>query len=108
MQSDDDFAKWAAMFVRTCTEEASGAGAAGLPAFDLAGIGYPGLTPAAGELLRTVDGGGVPAFVTAQLKQIAVDNGIEVSTDWTPNQIVAALRAKVLAGPATPLPGEPA
>lgn len=105
MQSEDDFAKWAAMFVRTCSEDAGGVDAPGLPALEFGGLGYPGLTPAAGELLRTVDGGGVPAFVTAQLKQIALDNGIEVSPVWTPNEIVAALRAKVSAGPPTPVPG---
>ncbi len=53
-----------------------------------------GLTPAACELLRTVDAGGIPAFVTGNLKQIALDNGVDVTDDWTPNEIIEAIRSK--------------
>ena len=42
---------------------------------------------------RQVDDGGVPLYVTDHLKQIAEDNGIEVSEQDTPNSIVEALRA---------------
>jgi hypothetical protein len=70
------------------------------------GTRYEGITPAAGDLLRSVDAGGVPAFVTGNLRQIASDNGIEVGPGWTPNEIVDAIRAKVRdAEPEGPAPG---
>ena len=58
------------------------------------GAQYLGITPAAGDLLRVVDAGGVPAFVTSNLKQIALDTGVEVTDDCTPNEIVEAIRSK--------------
>jgi hypothetical protein len=93
MRQDDRFAKWAAAFLRTvgadgCAGAGQGDGAA-------PGLRYEGVTPAAGDLLRSVDAGGVPAFVTGNLRQIASENGIEIGPGWTPNEIVAAIRAKV-------------
>ncbi len=75
------------------------------PAPGVSGIQYTGVTPAACELLRAVDAGGVPGFVTNNLKQIARDNGVEVQIHWTPNEIVAAIRGKA-SDPARPLPPE--
>lgn len=67
--------------------------------------GYEGISAAAGDLLRSVDAGGIPTFVTGNLRQIASDNGIEVGPGWTPNEIVAAIRAKVRdAEPGGPAP----
>lgn len=104
MQSDESFAKWAAAFLRT-VGGVGGAGA-GQDAAAVAGLRYEGITPAAGDLLRSVDAGGIPAFVTGNLRQIASDNGIEVGPGWTPNEIVAAIRAKVRdPEPDSPAPG---
>jgi hypothetical protein len=103
MQSDDRFAKWAAAFLRTVGAD-SGAGA-GQGDAAVPGLRYEGITPAAGDLLRSVDAGGIPAFVTGNLRQIASDNGIEVDPGWTPNEILAAIRAKVRdAEPGGPAP----
>ena len=104
MQSDDRFAKWAAAFLRTVG--ADGGAGAGQGDAAVPGLRYEGITPAAGDLLRSVDAGGVPAFVTGNLRQIASDNGIEVGPGWTPNEIVDAIRAKVRdAEPEGPAPG---
>jgi hypothetical protein len=94
MQPDDRFANWAAAFLRTVGGD-GGAAVAGQGAPATPGPGYEGITAAAGDLLRSVDAGGVPAFVTGNLRQIASDNGIEVGPGWTPNEIVDAIRAKV-------------
>lgn len=96
MESDDQFAQWAARFISWYGDKASGrvGHPAPITAPITSGVQYCGITPAACELLRAVDAGGVPAFVTNNLKQIAKDNGIEVTIQWTPNEIVAAIRAK--------------
>jgi hypothetical protein len=91
MQPDDQFAKWAAAFLRTV----GGATAVGDGAPPAPEPRYEGITPAAGDLLRSVDAGGVPAFVTGNLRQIASENGVEVGPGWTPNEIVDAIRALV-------------
>ena len=52
------------------------------------------LTREAKALLAQADAGGVPAFVSQNLRRIAADNGIEVSEDMTPNAIVDALRSR--------------
>jgi hypothetical protein len=88
MQSEEQFAQWAAMFVKTCSETE-----AGPPPPGLAPVLYSGLTVAAVELLQAVVAGGVPAFVSANLSQIAEANGVIVGADTTPNQIIDALRA---------------
>lgn len=63
---------------------------------------YPGLTVEAANLVRAVDGGGVPAFVTENLRRIAADNGIPTDSRTTPDQIVAALRAQAEAAGKNP------
>jgi hypothetical protein len=73
---DDRFAKWAAAFLRTVG--ADGGAGAGQGDAAAPGLRYEGITPAAGDLLRSVDAGGIPAFVTGNLRQIASDNGIDV------------------------------
>jgi predicted RNase H-like nuclease (RuvC/YqgF family) len=45
------------------------------------------------QLLRSVEQGGVPAFVSERLQKIAEQHGIEVTSETTPNEIVEALRA---------------
>ena len=72
----------------------TGSGQLGLAAATSSGVHYIGVTAAACELLQVVDAGGVPAFVTNNLKQIAEDNGIEVTIQSTPNEIVDAIRDK--------------
>lgn len=90
MGIDDHFSTWAALFIRSCNDSELGTA----PAPTTPGIQYVGVTPAACELLRTVDAGGVPTFVTNNLKQIAADNGIDVTIQWSPNEIVEAIREK--------------
>lgn len=92
MSSDESLAQYAALFLQQFNEEvgAAEANAATAP------VSYPGITLLANELLQSVDAGGVPAFVTEQLKQIALENGVAVTEQTTPNQIVAAIRLKSL------------
>ena len=51
------------------------------------------LTISAQELLHRVDDGGIPLYITDSLRQIAAENGLEVSDRGTPNSIIEALRA---------------
>lgn len=88
MATDDELARWAALFLDSYGDQAS------TPQPAAGDTQYAGLTPAARDLLRSVDAGGVPAFVTSNLKQIASDNGVEVDDGWTPNEIVDAIRNK--------------
>jgi len=53
------------------------------------------LTKDAESLLDSVDAGGVPAMMTYNLRRIANENGIKVSSKSTPNEIIDALRAKL-------------
>lgn len=53
------------------------------------------LTKDAESLLDSVDAGGVPAMMTYNLRKIANENGIKVSSKSTPNEIIDALRAKL-------------
>jgi hypothetical protein len=89
--ADDQFARWAAAFLQQYQEVADLPAAPATPAPDR---DYPNLTREAGDLLRSVDAGGIPAFVTANLLRIARDNGVAPPPHWTPNEIVAALRGK--------------
>jgi hypothetical protein len=56
--------------------------------------GEPGagaLTPEAEALLSS---GGVPAFISENLRKIATENGIEITPSMTPNNVIDALRNK--------------
>jgi N-glycosidase YbiA len=50
------------------------------------------LTREARAVLRRADEGGVPMFVSQNLRRIATENGVAVTEDMTPNAIVEALR----------------
>lgn len=52
------------------------------------------LTKDAEDLLESADAGGVPAFVTANLRRIAKENNIPLTADITPNEIIDQLRVK--------------
>jgi hypothetical protein len=52
------------------------------------------LTREARALLREADAGGVPMFVSNNLRRIAHDNGVELSEDMTPNAVIEALRTR--------------
>jgi hypothetical protein len=52
------------------------------------------VTREARALLRQADDGGVPMFVSQNLRRIAEANGVDVTEDMTPNAIVEALRAR--------------
>jgi len=92
MASDQDFAQWAALFVNAQSEvPTTPAPPSPTPASPVISTK---VTSAANALLHSVDAGGIPAFVTSNLKQIALDNGIEINDHWTPNQIIEAIRAK--------------
>lgn len=94
MAIDEQFTQWATLFFRSFRQNEVAAGLIETPASLTPGIQYVGVTPAASELLRSVDAGGVPAFVTSSLRRIAEDNGIDITSQWSPNQIVAAIRGK--------------
>ena len=91
MESDEKFAQWAALFVTAYDESVAdnNSGEQAAPA-------YTGVTLAASELLQSIDAGGVPAFVTSSLIEIACENDITVPDYWTPNEIVAAIRVKAV------------
>ena len=90
MSADNKLAEWAAAFLASYDDPAATATTAATGP----DAQYPGVTSAAAALLRTVDAGGVPAFVTSNIKQIASDNGVAVSEQSTPNEIVDAIRSK--------------
>ncbi len=50
------------------------------------------LSAEARALLAKIDEGGIPLAVTENLERIARENGIEVSWEMTPNEIVRRLR----------------
>ena len=52
------------------------------------------LTQEAEDLISTVDEGGVPGFMTNNLRRIAQENGIEVTPADTPNTVIESLRSK--------------
>lgn len=52
------------------------------------------LTREARVLLEKASQGGVPMYTTANLARIAEENGISVSPDMTPNQVIEALRRR--------------
>ena len=58
-----------------------------------AGVRSP-LTAEAEDVLATADRGGVPMFTSANLARIALENGVEVSPEMTPNDIMDALRRR--------------
>ncbi len=87
MGTDDEFARWAALFLSS-QEVQPETIAHSVPLDDR-------ITAAAHALLDSVDAGGVPAFMTSPLKQIALDNGVALSPATTPNDIIAALRARL-------------
>lgn len=92
MEPDDEkFAQWAALFVTAYNESV-----ADNHTKEHAAPAYIGITQAASELLQSIDAGGVPAFVTSSLIEIANENKITVSDHWTPNEIVAAIRVKAV------------
>ncbi len=58
-----------------------------------AGVRSP-LTAEAEDVLATADRGGVPMFTSANLARIALENGVDVSSEMTPNDIMDALRRR--------------
>lgn len=54
----------------------------------------PRLTREALALVQQAEAGGVPAFVSQNLRRIAEENGVEITDDTTPNDIVDALRSR--------------
>ena len=92
--TDQKFTQWASLFVTALHADQAVAHQISRDQSQ-EGMQYPGITPAAGDLLRAIDAGGVPAFVSAQLKDIARDNGVQLSDQLTPNDIIEAIRNKV-------------
>jgi len=54
----------------------------------------PALTPEAMDLLAKVDAGGVPGFMSNNLRKIAAENGVAITSGMTPKDVVGALRAQ--------------
>jgi hypothetical protein len=54
----------------------------------------PPLTAEAEDVLATADRGGVPMFTSANLARIALENGVDVSPEMSPNDIIDALRRR--------------
>lgn len=55
---------------------------------------YKNITDDAADLLTKVDQGGVPGFITNNLKNIAEKNGIKIEGSDTPNSVIEKLRQK--------------
>lgn len=55
---------------------------------------YKNITDDAADLLTKVDQGGVPGFITNNLKNIAEKNGIIIEGSDTPNSVIEKLRQK--------------
>ena len=53
---------------------------------------HPPLTAEALQVIASADQGGTPMFTSANLARIAKENGVDVSSDMTPNDIIAELR----------------
>jgi len=92
MGTEDSFSRWASLFVDSFNEGVSSEGDSAPQAMPA----YTGVTKAASELLQAVDLGGVPAFISSNLTEIANENGIDIPESWTPNEVVAMLRDKAV------------
>lgn len=90
MGTDDSFARWASLFVDSFDTSKSSAG----DTVSLEQTAYTGVTKAASDLLQAVDAGGIPAFISNNLLEIAKENGIAVPENCTPNELIALLRKK--------------
>ena len=55
---------------------------------------HPPLTPEALQVIAAADQGGTPMFTSANLARIAQENGVDVSADMRPNDIIAELRRR--------------
>jgi len=55
---------------------------------------HPPLTAEALQVIAAADHGGTPMYTSANLARIAQENGVEVSSDKTPSDIVAELRRR--------------
>ncbi|MBV9581388.1 MAG: hypothetical protein JO057_22645 [Chloroflexi bacterium] len=56
-----------------------------------------GLQPLTAEALQVIaaaDQGGMPMFTSANLARIARENGVDLSPEMTPNDIIAELRRR--------------
>ena len=54
----------------------------------------PPLTAEALQVIAAADQGGTPMFTSANLARIAKENGVEVTSEMTPNDIIAELRRR--------------
>jgi len=55
---------------------------------------HPPLTAEALQVIAAADQGGTPMFTSANLARIAKENGVDVSSDMTTNDIIAELRRR--------------
>ena len=55
---------------------------------------HPPLTAEALQLIAAADQGGTPMFTSSNLARIAKENGVDVSSEMTPNDIIAELRRR--------------
>jgi hypothetical protein len=55
---------------------------------------HPPLTAEALQVIAAADQGGTPMFTSANLARIAKENGVDLSSDMTPNDIIAELRRR--------------
>ena len=58
---------------------------------------HPPLTAEALQVIAAADHGGTPMYTSANLARIAKENGVDVSSDMTPNDIIAELRRRPIA-----------
>ena len=52
------------------------------------------ISPEVEEILRSIEIGGTPAFISKKLERVAKENGIEITSNTTPNEIIEKLRKK--------------
>ncbi len=92
MSNDADFAEWAAMFLQQVDVAPTIPTTA--PTTPAMPVINDGLSAGARALLQAIDAGGVPAFMTSNLKIIALENGLVVEPSTTPNDIIFGLRQR--------------
>ena len=90
MGTDDSFARWASLFVDACEENRLSEDNSARQRQPV----YTGVTKAASDLLQSVDAGGIPAFISNNMLEIAKENGIDIPENCTPNDLVAMLKSK--------------
>ncbi len=81
-------------YINIAKREAARRGSSAAPRASFDNDDASSLSAEARDLLGRVENGSVPLYTTANLMRIAEENGVAVSSDMTPNEIVERLRER--------------